>query len=56
MLPASIFGAIERNVSITCHGGGKQDLDWGGVPVVIIVGDDFQLPPVDRGQGKGAFH
>ncbi len=56
MLPAAIFGAIERNVSVTCHGGGKQFLDWGGVPVVIILGDDFQLPPVDMGQGKGAFY
>lgn len=57
MLTADILGAAKRNVSMTCHGGSKQDLDWGGVPVVILWGDDYQLPPVDiRGKGKGAFY
>ena len=36
MLPAEILGAAERNVSTTCHGAGKQNLDWGGVPIVIL--------------------
>ena len=52
MLPADIIGAAEKNVSMTCHGGGKQHLDWGGVPIVILWGDDYQLPPID----KGAFY
>jgi len=57
MLTSSILGAAERNVSQTCHGGGKQQLDWGGVPVVILWGDDYQLPPVNvNGKGKGAFY
>ena len=30
--------------------------DFGGIPVVLIVGDDYQLPPVVIGKkGKGAF-
>ena len=57
MLSANILGAAERNVAQTCHGGGKQQLDWGGVPVVILWGDDYQLPPVNiGGKGKGAFY
>ena len=49
LLSAKVFGAAERNVAMTCHGGGKQHLDWGGVPVVIIWGDDYQLPSVEKG-------
>ena len=57
MLTSSILGAAERNVALTCHGGGKQQLDWGGVPIVIVWGDDYQLPPVNiSGKGKGAFY
>lgn len=57
MLSASILGAAERNVSMTCHGGCKQHLDWGGIPVVLLWGDDYQLPSVDiSGKGKGAFY
>jgi hypothetical protein len=57
MLSSSILGAAERNVAMTCHGGGKQNLDWGGVPVIILWGDDYQLPPVNiGGKGKGAFY
>ena len=37
---------IEYNVSKTAHGGGHYDEDWGGVPVVIFLGDDYQIPPV----------
>ena len=56
-ISANILGAAERNVSMTCHGGGKQEYDWGGIPVVILLGDDYQLPPVDiGGTGKGAFY
>jgi ATP-dependent exoDNAse (exonuclease V) alpha subunit len=57
MLSSNILGAAERNVAQTCHGGGKQQLDWGGVPIVILWGDDYQLPPVNiGGKGKGAFY
>lgn len=57
MLSSSILGAAERNVALTCYGGGKQQYDWGGVPVVILWGDDYQLPPVNiSGKGKGAFY
>ena len=29
----------------------------GGIPVVLLVGDDYQLPPViTKGKGKGYFY
>jgi len=56
MIPADVLGAVERNVALTCHGGNKHKIKWGGVPVVLLLGDDYQLPPVQhKGKGKGAF-
>ena len=56
MLSAEVLGAVERNVSMTCHGGNKYKLKWGGIPIVLLIGDDYQLPPVQvMGKGKGAF-
>ena len=45
MLTTDVVGAAERNTSMTAHGGSPDKEDWGGVPVVIFVGDDYQLPP-----------
>ena len=54
MLTAPVVGAAERNTAVTAHGGSHDDEDWGGVPVVIFVGDDYQLPPPTNKE-KGAF-
>jgi hypothetical protein len=54
MLTADVVGAAERNTSKSAHGGTHDDEDWGGVPVVIFVGDDYQLPPPTNKE-KGAF-
>ena len=57
MLSAELLGAVERNIALTCHGGNKYKEKWGGVPIVLLIGDDYQLPPVQiMGKGKGAFH
>ena len=54
MLTADVLGAAERNTAETCHGGSHTHEDWGGVPIVILIGDDYQLPPPTNVQ-KGAF-
>ena len=54
MLTAPVVGAAERNTAKTAHGGSHEGEDWGGVPVVIFVGDDYQLPPPTNKE-KGAF-
>ena len=54
MLTADVLGAAERNTAETCHGGSHEHEDWGGVPIVILIGDDYQLPPPTNVQ-KGAF-
>lgn len=57
MISAEVLGAAERNVALTCHGGNKHKMKWGGIPIILLFGDDYQLPPVQiKGKGKGAFH
>jgi len=57
MIPADVLGAAERNIALTCHGGNKFKKFWGGIPIVLFFGDDYQLPPVQiNGKGKGAFN
>jgi hypothetical protein len=45
MVGMRILGSACLNVNECAHGGNHSDEDWGGVPIVILVGDDFQLPP-----------
>ena len=47
-----IFGA-EEHVRECAFNGHNRLERWGGVPVVLLFGDDFQLPPTDK---KGAIH
>jgi len=52
MLGSRILGTAEQMVSETIHGGGHlRNESWGGLPIVVLVGDDYQLP----GFGEGAF-
>ena len=56
LLSSEVLGGMETNASKTVHGGGHFEEDWGGIPIVIIIGDDRQLPPVQiKGRGRGAF-
>ena len=57
MLSSMVLGAAEKNAALGAHGGVHEADDWGGIPVVVFVGDDFQIPPVESrgGSGKGAF-
>ena len=56
LLSSEVLGGMETSACKTVHGGGHFEEDWGGVPVVIIMGDDRQLPPVQiNGRGSGAF-
>ena len=54
MLTCNVVGAAEKHAAETTHGGSHDNEDWGGIPVVIFVGDDYQLPPPTNKE-KGAF-
>ena len=57
MISCELLGAVEKHMRQTIYGGVCEKHTFGGIPVVLIVGDDFQLPPVQIGShGKGAFH
>jgi hypothetical protein len=51
MLEADKFGCVKHYMDECAHGG-ITNKDWGGVPIVILVGDDYQIPPI----GYGAFY
>ena len=57
MISSEILGACQKNIADTVYGGTSGHKEFGGIPVVMLVGDDNQLPPVIRGgKGKGAFY
>ena len=49
MMDAATFGMIQHFMQQCAHGGTKKAHPWGGIPIVILVGDDFQLPPIHPG-------
>ena len=46
MLSSELLAASERNIRQCVFKGHNQSEYWGGIPVVLIFGDDCQLPPV----------
>ena len=52
MLQSSVLGAFERKVAKAAHGGGHTEEVFGGISIVILLGDDGQLV---LPMGGGAF-
>ena len=46
MLSSELLAATKRNIRQCAFKGHNQSEYWGGVLVVLIFGDDCQLPPV----------
>jgi hypothetical protein len=46
MLSSKVVAAAERNVRHSVYKGQNSGEIWGGVPVVLLFGDDYQLFPV----------
>jgi hypothetical protein len=49
MLDANMLGISKHYMQKCAHGGGNEKEPWGGIPIVIFVGDDYQLPPIMPG-------
>ena len=43
MIQSGLLGTAERNIRHYIYGGQNQTELWGGVPVILIFGDDYQL-------------
>jgi hypothetical protein len=48
MLSQEIVAFLEEAVAKTGHECGNAREDWGGLPVVIMCGDDYQLPAMGK--------
>ncbi len=46
MLSSKVLGAAERNIQKTVYNGQNSQEIWGGVPAVLLFGNDYQLWPV----------
>ena len=54
MISSGLLATAERNVRECAFGQQNQNELWGGIPVVLIFGDDYQLfPVIDEGAIKG---
>jgi hypothetical protein len=49
MIEATNLGLMKHFMQECAHGGGNKDHPWGGIPVIILVGDDYQLPSIEYG-------
>jgi hypothetical protein len=49
MLSKIILGLIKQAVARTSHECGHSGENWGGIPVVVLFGDDYQLPSIGNG-------
>ena len=49
MVSALLLGTMEAYCRQAAFKGTKSPLSWGGLPIVVLVGDDYQLPPIDEG-------
>lgn len=50
MIQSVVIDAAENNLRECAFGGQNSSEFWGGIPAVILFGDDYQLPPV-KNQG-----
>ena len=53
---SKLIAVAERNCRVGAFNGKNQQEYFGGVPVVIIFGDDCQLPPVAEGGAIAAYN
>ena len=49
MVSSLMLGTMEAYCRQAAFNGTNRHLKWGGLPIVILVGDDYQLPPIDEG-------
>jgi len=56
LISMGVLGAAEHHCRQTCHGRGhNKNVPWGNIPIVLLLGDDYQLPSVSVGKkGFGA--
>jgi Cdc6-like AAA superfamily ATPase len=46
MLSQLILGVAKKSVARTAHEYGYSSEEWGGIPIIVLFGDDYQLPAI----------
>ena len=49
MISADLLERFETTARVVVHNGLHEKERFGGIPVILSVGDDYQLPPVEIG-------
>ena len=49
LLSSNLLSRMQSYANKTFHRGQNEGTIWGNVPIVLLVGDDFQLPSIDTG-------
>ena len=56
LVSSRVLGSAEAMASETMHGGPyHMHESWGGLPIVVLVGDDYQLPGIGQGPFQALF-
>ncbi len=48
-MSSATLATSENHVKHAAYNGQNNDRLWGGIPIVILVGDNYQLPSIDHG-------
>ena len=49
LISSALLGAAEHKAKTHAHRGINKEQSWDGIPIVLFVGDDYQLPSISRG-------
>ena len=52
MISAELLGKVEKMAQKVVHNGLHNDRFFGSIPIILLVGDDYQLPPVGIGASE----
>jgi ATP-dependent exoDNAse (exonuclease V) alpha subunit len=52
LMSSKLLARMEYNIRHATNNGRNANFSWGNIPVVLLVGDDYQLPPVEPGAFK----
>ena len=52
MISADLLRKVEKMAQKVVHNGLHNDKFFGKIPIILLVGDDYQLPPVEIGAAE----
>ena len=56
MITNSTINDAEKHLRELAYKGLLDNFDWGAVPIILVVGDDYQLPPIGNGVINGFWN